>query len=396
MVRVLVVHNRYRSELPSGENRVVDNEVAALRAAQVDVDTYLRSSDELADLSLRERLQLVASPVRAPVSLRAVDELIQAQRPDVLHLHNPYPLISLGVVGLAKERGVAVVHTVHNHRHTCMSGSFERAGRPCHDCVGTGPLPGVLHGCYRGSRAQSAVMATALMVHRRTYQLMDRVIALTQEGADSVIRAGVSPDRVVVKANTVPDPGSPTGPGSGVLYVGRLSREKGTLLLLEAWRRHGPGALGMLTLVGDGPAAAEAAVLAADRPDISLQGSVSPTGVLELMRAAAVVVLPSTAAEALPLTVLEAMAAGRAIAVSAVGGLPSVVDSSTGWVVPPDVDSWARALPAIAAGDHARLGAAARQTYEQRFAPQAVLEQLLAIYRAASEHHRGLPCSATG
>lgn len=394
-MRVLVVHNRYRSELPSGENRVVEQEVDGLRAAGVDVSSYIRSSDELARMPALTRLAHAGSPVRSRRAVRDVARLLAETRPDVLHLHNPYPLISLQVVRLAAQSGVAVVHTVHNHRYRCMSGSFERDGQPCRDCTGRlGPLPGAMHGCYRGSRPQSAVMAAALLAHRRTYQLIGRFIVFNADTADSLIESGISRDKITIKPNSVPDPGPPEPPGTGLLCIGRLSREKGSLLLIEAWTRFAEGELGTLTLVGDGPAAKEVARLAAGRRDVVLRGPVEPPEVLRLMRASAALLLPSIAAEGLPLTVLEAMAEGRPVAASDVGGLPSVVDPSTGWLVPPTVDAWTRALPEIAHGDHAPLGAAARARYETRYAPGPVLEQLVDVYRCAVEQQRRAPLAS--
>ena len=108
-MKVLVAHNRYRSDVPSGENTVVDNDIVALRRAGVEVVPYLRSSDEIPGLPLAERLTLPLRPVHSPWDSRAVARLIEAERPDVLHLHNPYPLISPWVVRTAHRHGVPVV-----------------------------------------------------------------------------------------------------------------------------------------------------------------------------------------------------------------------------------------------------------------------------------------------
>src|SRR4051794_39763124 len=178
-LRVVVVHNRYVSANPSGENEVVDTELQLLKDAGVYVRPYIRSSDEIAQMNPMRRAAGAIRPIRSGEDLRRVDALIDEVRPDVVHLHNPYPLISPMVIRTSKRRGVAVVQTVHNQRHICMAGTFSRDGHDCYECVGrVPPLPGVRHGCYRGSRPQSLVMATSLSVHRPTFRLVDRFLAL--------------------------------------------------------------------------------------------------------------------------------------------------------------------------------------------------------------------------
>lgn len=381
-MRVIVVHNRYVSSMPSGENSVVDAEIRSLLEQGVEVIPYLRSSDEIARFPLRKKAEL---PFRAMWSFedtRAVARLIDDRRPDVMHLHNPNPLISLGVVRVAKRHGAAVVRTVHNHRHSCLNGVFYRDGHECHDCVGHRfPYPGVRHACYRGSRPQSLAAATALTAHRGSYRLIDRHIALTPQMARSVEASGVPTDRIVVKPNTVPDPG-PTAPmGSGFLFVGRLREEKGIQLLLDAWERSAPAALGTLTIVGDGPDRPRVEALAGRRGDIRVRGTLDPAGVAEAYRDAAVVVIPSVCPEAFPAVALEAMAAGRPIVATQVGGLADVVTDAVGWCVPANVDAVRGALNAATDRNAAATrAAAARSGYETRYSPGVVVAQLLGIY----------------
>src|SRR6185312_8967573 len=138
-----------------------------------------------------------------------LQRLLAERRPDVMHLHNPYPLISPWAVRVAAAAGVPVVQTVHNYRMVCMNGAFFRDGVVCTDCAGrTVPWPGALHGCYRGSRPQSLVMTAALTAHRPTWRLVSRYLALTGFMRDQLVAAGIAPDRVTVKPNTIPDPGT--------------------------------------------------------------------------------------------------------------------------------------------------------------------------------------------
>ncbi len=265
-MKVLIAHNRYSSAQPSGENNIVDAEMAQLRAAGVDVVPFIRSSDEISGMSAPRKLLLAASPLYAHDAQRQLAALIEAERPDVMHLHNPYPLLSPFVIRTAHAHGLPVIQTIHNYRHVCAAATFFRDGQDCHDCVGLRfPMPAIKHKCYRGSTAQSVIMATTLTAHRGTWHDVDRFIALTGGIADYLREFGIAEDRISIKPNSTPDPGPVAPIGDGFLFVGRLSAEKGLSLLLDAWRRHPDGANGTLRIIGDGELRDLATAAAAER-----------------------------------------------------------------------------------------------------------------------------------
>jgi glycosyltransferase involved in cell wall biosynthesis len=378
---VVVAHNRYRSAQPSGENRVVDGEIEQLSAAGVEVLPFLRSSDEIASLPVVGRAMLPVSPLWNPGTQRALARLLREHRPDVLHLHNPYPLLSPWVVRTAHRYRVPVVHTAHNYRQVCASGIYYRDGGICHDCRGRRlGVPAVIHRCYRGSAAQSAVMAVTLAAHRPTWRSVDRYLAPTAAIAAHLREYGVPAGRIVVKPNGLPDPGPPSPPGDGFLFLGRLSPEKGLGLLLEAWTRHPDGALGPLRIAGDGAQRDLAARVAAARADVTYLGQLDAAGARAAVAAAAVMVVPSTCDDVLPTVVIEALAAGRPVLGTALGGIPYLVGDA-GWVVAPEVGVMSAALPVARSQAGARAGAA-RARYESTFHPDVVIRQLLDVYRS--------------
>jgi glycosyltransferase involved in cell wall biosynthesis len=378
-MKVVVAHNRYRQAQPSGENTVVDAEIEQLRAAGVEVVPLLRCSDEISALPATAKALLPISPIYAPGAQQDLNRLLAEHRPDVLHLHNPYPLLSPWVVRTAHRHGVPVVQTVHNYRHVCSSGVYFRDGMICHDCRGRAfGLPAVVHRCYRGSRAQSAVMATALAVHRPTWRSVDRYVALTDAVAEHLREYGIPPERIVVKPNAIPDPGPPAPLGAGFLYFGRLSPEKGLGLLLDAWRRHSDGSLGVLRIAGDGELRPLAEAAAAERVDVEYLGRLDRAGVTAALAAAAVVLAVPTWHDVLPTVVIEALAAGRPVLGTALGGVPYLV-GDVGWTVPAEAAALAAALP-MALGEASALAPAARARYEHTFHPDVVTKQLIDIY----------------
>jgi glycosyltransferase involved in cell wall biosynthesis len=412
-VRIVVAHNRYREAQPSGENTIVDAEIAQLTAAGVEVLPFIRSSDEIPTMPKTAKALLPISPIWAPRAQDDLSRLITEHRPDVLHLHNPYPLISPWIVRTAHRHGVPVVQTVHNYRQVCSSGLYFRDGMICQDCRGRAlGVPAIVHRCYRGSRAQSALMATTLAVHRGTWRSVDRFVALTSAVADHLRDYGIPAERIVVKPNGIPDPGAPAPLGDGFLYMARLSPEKGLALLLDAWRRHPDGALGPLRIAGDGELRPLAEAAAAERADVSYLGPLDRAGVRAAIEASAVIIAASTWHDVLPTVIIEALAAGRPVLGTALGGIPYLLGADAprepagtgsaavataapgeghvalptgvqageaGWVVPPEPDAMAAALPVARAGA-AMLATAARARYERTFHPDVVTKQLIDIY----------------
>src|SRR4051812_28529699 len=309
--------------MPSGENVIVDTEIGQLRAAGVEVLPFLRSSDSIGDLPAAQKALLPLAPIYGRQAQHDLARLLTDERPDVLHLHNPYPLLSPWVIRTAHAHGVPVVQTVHNYRQVCSSGLYFRDGHNCQDCRGKAlGWPAIRHKCYRGSAAQSALMATTLAVHRPTWKSVDRFVALTDRIAAHLSDYGIPADRIVVKPNGLPDPGEPAPIGDGFLYAARLSPEKGLALLLDAWQRHSDGSLGPLRIAGDGELRPLAEKAASERSDVTYLGVLDRAGVDQARRAAAVVVAVPTWNDVLPTVILEAMAAGRSVLGTDVGGIP--------------------------------------------------------------------------
>ncbi|GAA0810952.1 glycosyltransferase [Spirilliplanes yamanashiensis] len=387
-MKVVVAHNRYRTGQPSGENVIVDAEMAQLRAAGVEVIPFLRESDAIATMSKGEKALLPISPIWNRSAQQDLARVIGEHRPDLLHLHNPYPLLSPWVVRTAHAHGVPVVQTVHNYRQVCSSGLYFRDGHVCHDCRDKAfGLPAIRHRCYRDSALQSALMATTLAVHRPTWKSVDRYVALTDGIAWHLRDYGIPRERITVKPNAIDDPGEPAPPGDGFLYFARLSPEKGVGLLLDAWRRHPDGALGTLRVAGDGELRPLVEAAATERSDVEYLGILDRAGIQAALRATAVVVAVPTWHDVLPTVVIEAFAAGRPVLGTAMGGIPYLIGHSGGWTVEPTADAVAAALPAARAGA-AAAAPAARARYLDTFHPDVVTRQLIDIYADSYASHR--------
>lgn len=377
--RVLQVHTRYRQS--GGEDAVVEAERRLLEAAGISVRQLLFDNADLREGgSIREDLGLAASAVWNGAALKRVDAAIRGLRPDVVHVHNTFAAASPTVL---RARGAGLVQTLHNYRLVCPAAVAYRDGHPCTDCAGLPvPLPAVVHACVASSRRRSGVAAITHVVHR-TAGTLGRVgayIALTRFQREAIVRGGIAGERVHVVPNfREPDPGPSTRERSGVLFAGRLATEKGILPLLAA----APAAGGSIRIAGDGPLG-DAVHAAAGRGDVEVLGQLSRTELDAAIGSALALVVPSTWFEGFPMVVLDAFAAGTPVIASRIGSLAEVVeDGNTGRLVEPgDPADLAEALRW--AFDHpaelARMGVAARSTYEARYRGQQHLASLFAVY----------------
>ncbi|WP_125262474.1 glycosyltransferase [Streptomyces alboflavus] len=391
-MHVLVVHNRYSSAQPSGENRVVDEEAGLLRAAGHRVDVFERRSDDIAARSL---LGKVAVPLLVPWNPAVRSELaarLRADRPDVVHVHNVFPLLSPAVIAACADAGVPVVATLHNYTQVCPPGTLHRDGKACTECVGSKvSLPAVRHGCYRDSRLATVPLAVSLAVNRRRWWSgVERFFCISAAQRDVLVRSGMPAERLAVKHNFVPDPGARrAGPGEHVLFLGRLAEAKGVGLLMTAWDEiAASGGVGVpLVLAGAGPLERQVADWAKGRDDVRYLGLRSPEECRETVARSVAVVAPSMAMETFGLVVAEAMAAGVPAVAAGHGAFVELVeDGGTGLLHEPgDASSLASRIRRITAGRdlNREMGKAARRRYERNFSPAVGLERLEEGYRTA-------------
>ena len=151
-MKVLVVHNRYRSAQPSGEDAVVDEERSMLDDRGVDTHLLTVESDEIAGWPPWRKGTVPGRVIWSEAGRKVVRDRIDDLRPDVVHFHNTFPLLSPSALVGRAASGAWVVKTLHNFRPICPSGMLFRDGHVCEECVGRAPLPAVRHACYRGSR----------------------------------------------------------------------------------------------------------------------------------------------------------------------------------------------------------------------------------------------------
>jgi glycosyltransferase involved in cell wall biosynthesis len=378
-LKVLQVHTRYREE--GGEDSVVRAEAELLRGAGHNVVTHLAGNPNGA---LATGASLALSPWN-PLAAQELRRVAERERPDVAHVHNTWYALSPSVLAALAAAAVPVVVTLHNYRFMCANAQLFRDGRPCEECVGSHPWHGVRHRCYRGSALASAPAAAtiALNSRRRTWERhVTLFLAMTEFAKSRFVAAGLPRERILVKPNPVRDPGprlTPPQASRTVLFVGRLSKEKGPEVLIDAMTGLENLDLDLL-VIGTGPQHGELQRRAG--PRVRFAGHLSPEQVgIELRRARALV-FPSICYETFGMSVAEAMAAGLPVIASDLGGTPAIVGDRAGRLVAPgNLAAWRQALRDLTDASFIhRAGAAARRRWERHFSPSAVLPQLEQAY----------------
>jgi glycosyltransferase involved in cell wall biosynthesis len=378
-MKILVAHNRYRFR--GGEDTVVDAEVELLRRHGHEVLVYLRDNREISSMKVHE---LAIQTVWSSKVIHDVLKLAGQFKPDLIHAHNIFPLISPSLYSVASRFNIPIIQTLHNFRLVCPQATLLRRGQHCEDCLGNSPWRAILHRCYRDSLPQSAVTASMIMMHRflRTWQRkVTRYIVLNQVCRDKFIEGGLPFERLRIKPNFTESTKEPQWQHRrGGLFVGRLSVEKGLNVLAEALIDL-PGVVISVYGKGDMQSFVEKTL------GFNYGGFQEARQLQARLHEAAYLVVPSTGMESFGLVAIEAFACGTPVIASAHGGLREiVVHGKTGLLVEPG-NSQALARAIAYAETHPEkmkaMGQAARQAYLTKYTPDINYHLLMTIYREA-------------
>lgn len=380
-MKILILHNAYQQR--GGEDSVVEAEAALLRSGGHQVRVEIVTNDEIIGASAKANAFIRSE--YDPERSRWAAELVRATQADIVHVHNFFPLLTPAVHAGAAKAGAAVVQTLHNYRLLCAAATFLRDGKVCEKCLDGSKAWGVVHRCYRDSMPASLAVARMQWRAQRDQvwqRDVHRFIALTQFAAGKFIAGGLPAERLIVKPNSTPDSliASST-PRTGGLFVGRLSREKGVDVLIEAWKSIPETPL---TIIGDGPERAMLEKKAS--PNVRFLGGLASEAVHAHMASSAFLVIPSLWYEGLPMTLLEAYANGLPVIASRIGSLEeAVVDKQTGLLFPAgNPNALVSAVRSIDESLLERMSKGARTEYEAKYTASQNLQALEDVYEAAS------------
>lgn len=379
-MKALIIHNAYQQY--GGEDTVVRMESNILEQHGNLAGLHIVSNDRIT--GLWGKLAAAVSVVFSLSGYRTVRRVIREQRPDVVHVHNFFPLLSPSVFYACQAEAVPVVMTLHNFRIVCPTALLMHDGKVTDRSLRDGPWWALKHRVYRGSWVGTFLLCLMIWLHARigTWRnKVDRLIALTDFGRGRFIEAGLPAEKLVVKPNFVDISPPLDTPRTGLLFVGRLSKEKGIEVLLDAVRnKH--DLRDRVHLIGDGPLANLVA-----HSGIACRGKLEAAEVNQHMNTASALLMPSIWYEGFPMTLVEAYASGLPVIASRIGALAELVEEGvTGLLFEPG-NAADLSVKMVWALDHPedmqKMGRAARLIYEQYYAPQCNYEQLMTIYHEA-------------
>jgi glycosyltransferase involved in cell wall biosynthesis len=393
-MRIVLAHNYYQQ--PGGEDTVFCALSTLLRGRGNDVAEYIDDNHRIAGM---KPVSVAVQTIWSQSTYKKIAKLIRNERPDIVHFHNIFPLISPAAYYACREAGVPVVQSLDNPRLLCPSANFYRNERLCLDCANKKiPWPGILHACYHKSRIQTCVVAAMLTTHRVLKTWQDRVdvyLVATDFYRKIFVSYGFPEARIAVKPHFIPkDPGIKTNKKSGsyALFLARLDPEKGVRTMLKAWMKLDIP----LKIRGSGQLEQEVRhfILDSQTAKIEIIGRLAEDELGDLVKNARFLVWPSEGYyETFGMAAVECYAAGVPVIASRIGVMTEVVrDGVTGLLFNPgDPDDLAAKVSWL--WNHpeecAEMGHNARREYEEKYTPERNYQMVMDIYTRAMTEKQG-------
>ena len=380
-----MAHNFYQT--PGGEDESYRTESRLLESGGHEIIRYEKNNDEIKH---ENKIVTAKNTIWNQNTYRELELILSNNNIEIAHFQNTFPIISPSAYYACQRRKIPVIQALRNYRITCINGMLQRNNLPCQDCVGSVfPLSGVVHRCYRDSIAASIVAATALSMHKiiGTYdQKVDVYIAISDYVKRVYVEAGIAPEKIFVKPNTViPYKPHEKNRDNTFVYVGRLIPEKGIDKLLKEWSNMELDY--ELIVVGGGDYLKKYKNEFSAIKSIRFVGQLSRQQAEEYLSMAVATIVPSMWAEPFGRVVIESYAVGTPVIASNIGALPELIqDGETGMLFEPFEDgSISSKIYEFVSMRHkwTQMRERCLESYENFYSSQSNLEILEEIYKHA-------------
>jgi glycosyltransferase involved in cell wall biosynthesis len=389
-MRILIVHNYYK--LSGGEDAVVDAEHNLLLDHNHDVKLFTETNNSI--VGIRDKINVFMNIVYSSESKSKLENELSIYKPDLVHVHNFFPLLTPSIYDACLEANVPIVQTLHNFRTICPSGLLTRGSNACEDCVNKSPYRALIHRCYKGSLFGTLALARMVITHRkrRTWcEKVDRFIALSQFAKSRFVMAGFPEYKIKVKPNFASlfaNMGKYPFEKKDALFVGRLSEEKGIRSLLSAFDNCRVN----LRIAGDGPLADM--VTRSNSSNIIYLGKLPSEKIAIEMEKALFLLLPSLCYEGFPKVIAEAFSKGLPVFVSKLGSMAEIVEEGITGLHFEAGNAEDLAAKVRWSSEHPEemrtMGENARQIYDEKYTPERNYEILMSIYQEAIDEKKYL------
>lgn len=377
-LRILLIHNYYRSYLIGGEDLVFNAELGAIKEAHGDENVFVftKCNDQIRTLQLALNI-LFSIPDFFRVYL-----LVRSKRIKVVHVHNFFPMLSPSIFLAAKLAGAKLVMTLHNYRWWCIAGTFfEDSVGICEHCHSRlFSARAVLKKCYRKSYIESCMASLAFAFYKMTgmVRLVDIFFVLTDFQKNKVIELGLPANKVRLKANFVESAATNSSVvrEEKLLFVGRLEKSKGIEVLLDIWRREKIPY--RLEIIGAGPLG-DALVSEYASANIVFLGKVAHDEVMRRIASAKYLLQPSIWYETFGLTIIEAMSLGVPVIGFDIGTRKELVIDGVNGFIANEQNFYSVLEKAMTSPDYQLLSEGAIE-FSKRFQRETIIKNQLNQY----------------
>ena len=324
---------------------------------------------------------------------KKMETLLEKVKPDIVHLHNFAHQISPSILDEIKKRKIPVVMTMHDYKMVCPTYKMLCKEKACEKCRNGQFYSCGINRCTKGSLFKSMVNVAEMYLHHRILHIYDKIdlyISPSHFLKSKVKEMGLKGD-VMYLPNCVDIKGfKPVYEWKerSVVYVGRLSHEKGVETLIDAVKDV-PDM--QLKIIGDGPLKGylEEKVRRGNIHNVSFLGYHIGRDLHEQIQKSMFLVIPSEWYENNPRNVIEAFALGKPAVGARIGGIPELIrDWETGLTYNSgDIDDLRRKIELMKNSDKKlfEMGENARRFVEEKFNSEDHYNGLMEIYQKATE-----------
>ncbi|MFT7155708.1 MAG: glycosyltransferase involved in cell wall biosynthesis [Parvicella sp.] len=382
-MRILQVHNSYLNL--TGDDAVVAEEHRLLRKKGHIVEQYLRSNTEFEKGGLTKKIQVGLSLKYSKKSEIELREHIQIFRPDIVHVHNIFPLITPAVFFACAQEKVPVLQTLHNYRLLCVNTLFYRDGSICELCTEKSRKQGVYNRCYNGSLLQSRIMTNAIEHHFSIgtwTNKVDSFICLSGFAKTKFIAGGIPSEKLFVKSNFVEAPTIKVRYENFFLYVGKLEEQKGLNDFLHVAKR-----LPEVKFILAGFCQAPEVFMEFD--NIEYHGQLPRQEIMHLMSRCKAVLFLSKMYEGMPMTILEAFAHKKPVIARSIGAMNEMIDHGQNGLHFNHLSDLKDSIDLLSSLELCKkMGEVAGKMFNQKYSEEKSYRDLFEIYTSSIERKK--------
>lgn len=392
-MKILAIHNYHRKGSASGDDQVFNSETELLRQHGNEVVTYTVRNDEFDNAGIIGKLKATLGMLWSFKNYNAVKSLIEKEKPEIVHIHTFFPLLSPSILYAAKRCGVKVVATLHDTRFVCPCATSLRGTTLCNSCGDGHYFRMCKYGCFKNSKFQSLIVAFIFKYHRirkSFYKQIDKYVCLNDNQIKLLENIGFEKNKIIKKYNFVPDAEANLKavtveklPKRYAVFYGRIGEEKGIRILMEVWSKleNIP-----LVVMGSGPLEEEFKIWADKQDNVYYMGYVQHDKCLSIVKGGEFVVFPSIWYEGCSMVEIETESLGKGLVATDLGFSEEAIENGVnGYKVSlGDVDGFVKVIEKLW-NDPEKcklVGKNARADYENKYLPEDNYNQLMDIYNS--------------